>query len=94
MPPGSPPATLDSNSHILNVKYKGFDFGTLGAYAYLLDLENNASNSNASYGLRLTGKYDFNQDTSVQYEAEYATPEHITAGANVLLNAVLKLDAA
>ena len=27
-------------------------------------------------------------------EAEYATPEDITAGANVLLNAVLKLDAA
>lgn len=70
---GSPPAKLDSDSHILNVKYKGFDFGTLGAYAYLLDLENDPANSNASYGIRLTGKYDFNQDTAFQYVAEYAT---------------------
>lgn len=70
---GKPPATFDSDSHIFNAQYKGFDFGTLGAYAYLLDFENNPSGSNQSYGLRLTGKYDIAQDRSIQYEAEYAT---------------------
>lgn len=70
---GTPSATFDSDSHLFNVQYKGFGFGTLGAYAYLLDLENNPGNSNSSYGLRLTGKYDLARDRSIQYEAEYAT---------------------
>lgn len=55
------PSSTDfrGNSHLLNVRYEGLSFGTLTAYAYLLDLHNGAGDtaSSNSYGLRWTGDW-------------------------------------
>jgi hypothetical protein len=70
---GTPPDEFDSDSHVVNAQFNGFDFATLSAYAYLLDLENSPPNSNRSIGLRLKGKQNFAENGSIRYAAEYAT---------------------
>ncbi len=62
-----------SDSHILNASYKGLPFGTLAAYAYLLDFDNAAPNSTATYGLSLAGSAPVGNDLKLTYRAEYAT---------------------
>lgn len=71
----------DSNSHVLNAGYSGFSFGTLTAYAYLLDFDtDNAAaktaarnNSNATYGLSLAGARPLTKELKASYRLEYAT---------------------
>ena len=70
---GSPPDEFDSDSHIVNVHFDGFQYARLSAYAYFLDLENSPVDSNKSYGIRLTGKRGITTDTLIEYSAEYAT---------------------
>jgi hypothetical protein len=70
---GTPADEFDSDSHIVNVHFDGFEFAGLSAYAYLLDLENSPANSNQSYGLRLKGKRDIATGRYIEYAAEYAT---------------------
>ncbi len=62
---------FNGNSHIFNANYDGLSFGRLTAYAYILDLGNDAgdTNSNNTFGLRLTGNV---LDTALTYHAEYA----------------------
>lgn len=63
----------ESDSHVLNASYSGLRGGTLTGYAYLLDFDNAAVNSSATYGLSLTGTPALNQDLKLSYRAEYAT---------------------
>ena len=65
-------ANFDSDSHFINVKYKGIDFAKLEAYAYLLDFQNAAASSTATYGARINGAYSISAKTKIIYAGEYA----------------------
>jgi hypothetical protein len=39
----------DSSSHVFNASYVGWPAGTLTGYAYLLDFDNSAANSSATW---------------------------------------------
>lgn len=67
-----PAGRWDSDSHLFNANYTGLTFGTLTGYAYLLDFDNAATNSNATYGLSLSGQKPLNDDLKFTYRAEFA----------------------
>ena len=69
---GTPPADFQSDSHVLNVKHDISPNWDITAYAYLLDLENAPSRSNATFGVRATGTVDVNDRITTSYTAEYA----------------------
>lgn len=62
----------DSDSHIFNAGYSGLPIGTIVGYAYLLDFDNAAANSTASYGISLAGKLPLDEN-KISYRAEFAT---------------------
>ena len=64
---------FESDSHVLNASYGGLPIGTLTGYAYLLDFDNAAVNSSATYGLSLAGAVPLSQQVKLSYRAEYAT---------------------
>jgi hypothetical protein len=63
----------DSDSHLLNISHSGYTAGTLTAYAYLLDFENSAANSCATYGASFVGAQKFSETLKFTYRAELAT---------------------
>jgi hypothetical protein len=63
----------DSDSHVFNASYGALPIGTLTGYAYLLDFDNAAPNSSATYGLSLVGARPVADGVKVLYRAEYAT---------------------
>ncbi len=65
---------FDTSSHHLRAAYKGFDFGTIIAYAHLLDFDRRAQFglSTQTYGLRFTGNYPLSDDLALLYTGEYA----------------------
>ncbi|HTJ78146.1 MAG TPA: alginate export family protein [Rariglobus sp.] len=72
-----------SNSHLVNVSYAGVPFGTLTAYAYLLDFKAHdgtpaaqtaaRNNSTQTYGLSYVGAYPVGKEFKATYRLEYAT---------------------
>lgn len=62
----------DNKTHLLNIKHKGWDIGTLSAYAYLIDNKDFARFSTDTYGLRLVGMRVHSESLSWLYSAEYA----------------------
>lgn len=69
---GTPAADVDwdSSANILNLNYKGLGFGTLSAYAYLLDLDDAPAMSTKTFGARFNGSQG--DKTKLLYTAEYA----------------------
>lgn len=66
-----PQGDWQSDSHLLNASYTGLSFGVLTGYAYLLDFDNAAANSTATYGASLAGGVPIGENKLV-YRAEYA----------------------
>lgn len=66
---------IDSNLHLFNAKYSGWEYGSITAYSYLLDFKKAAfyGNSSRTYGLRFTGKAAINDALNLLYTAEYAS---------------------
>lgn len=62
----------DSNSHLLNVSHTGLKAGTLTGYAYLLDFDNAATQSSATYGASFAGGAAVGSELKFTYRAEYA----------------------
>ncbi len=62
----------ESDSHVLNAGTK-LGGGTLSAYAYLLDFDNAAANSTATYGASYSGSVKLDDKTSILYRVEAAT---------------------
>jgi hypothetical protein len=73
---GLPPANrdFDSDSHLVNVSYSGWDYARLVGYTYLLDLENpaGAANSCATYGGYIAGSAPIGEAVAVGYRGELA----------------------
>lgn len=68
-----PSGDLDTLTHILHGDYKVADWLDIVGYGYLMDIHHSATNSTATYGLRLTGTTPINDAWSFMYEAEGAT---------------------
>lgn len=65
-------ANFDSDSHFLNVVYRGVPWGRVEAYAYLLDFDNAPGNSTQTYGLRFSGAKKISERWQAIYTLEYA----------------------
>lgn len=63
----------DSNSHVFNASYAGLKAGTLTGYAYLLDFDNAAAQSCATYGVSFAGGSPLSKDIKLTYRLEAAT---------------------
>lgn len=65
-------ANFKSNSHLINFQYTGFILGKLEAYGYLLDFDNAAAASTATYGVRFSGAQKLSETTRLIFAGEYA----------------------
>jgi hypothetical protein len=65
----------ESDSHVLHASFGGFPLGTASAYAYLLDFDNAATNSSATYGASLSGGRALNAAAKLNYRAEFAVQQ-------------------
>jgi alginate export protein len=62
---------VDTRSHLINLHYKGLQFGTFTGYGYLIEYPDNEITSQQTYGLRFNGNVDLN-NVKIIYTAEYA----------------------
>lgn len=69
---GTPARNFDSNSHLLDLKYRLSNAVRVSGYGYLLDLEEGAVFSNATYGVRVDGELASDTAPAFRYGAEYA----------------------
>ena len=67
-----PQGNWDSDSHLLNASYVASPAATVTGYAYLLDFENAAANSSATFGASVTGTPALNETLKLSYRGEYA----------------------
>lgn len=67
-----PAGDWDSENHLVNASYSGWEYGTVTAYSYILANKDSAANSSATYGASFAGSAPVCEDTSVNYRAEYA----------------------
>lgn len=67
-----PAGVWKSDSHVFNAGYSGLPVGTITGYAYLLDFDNAAANSAATYGISFAGNQPIDEN-KVTYRAEFAT---------------------
>lgn len=68
-------ADFDSESHLINLAYNGFDFGQVVLFGYHLDLDGQATagaSSSDTFGIRVTGKGEVNDDLAIKYALSYA----------------------
>lgn len=70
----SPVGNFDSNIHLFNLTYSGFEYGKLETYAYLLDLNDAFALglSTKTFGANFDGKAEISEDIKILYFAEYA----------------------
>ncbi|MDP6708285.1 MAG: alginate export family protein [Alphaproteobacteria bacterium] len=68
----SPVGSFNTDSHVFNASYSGFDVATLTAYAYLLDIEDLPARSTMTFGLRAAGSYDLGKTLAEGVKALYA----------------------
>lgn len=73
---GLPAANQDfhSDSHLVNVSYAASPYAKFTGYSYLLDFDNSAANSTATYGGSISGAWNFDKDKGgkVNYKGEFA----------------------
>ena len=72
---GTPPATFDSNIHLFDARYEASDALRLTGYAYLIDLKDADSLSNATLGIRLEGSVVPADGWDLSYVADYGSAE-------------------
>lgn len=85
---GSPPASLDSKSHVLHLDYDAHDAGRIVGYGYFLDLSNAAAVSSQTLGIRYTNRFSMAQ-ISIPVTLEFARQQDygdnpVTYSANYL----------
>lgn len=73
-------ADVDSDDHLLNLKYKS-DVGTLTLYGYFLEVDNNIENSLDTIGVSFVGSKKMDA-FKLSYAAEFATQESDTAATD------------
>ncbi|MFW5451856.1 MAG: alginate export family protein [Methylophagaceae bacterium] len=76
---------INTDLHLFNAKYSGWEYGAFTAYSYVLDFDKVAfqGNSSRTYGLRFQGKAPIREGLNVLYTADYATQsDHADNPAN------------
>lgn len=68
----SPVGRFRGDNHLFNAGYTGFGNVTLGAYAYLLDLNKAPVLSTETYGLRISAPFTLAENTKLTLNGEYA----------------------
>jgi len=65
---------FDSNSHLINAAYQLAPTIVVTGYSFLLDFDNAAANSSATYGLSVVGSHVFDEQKGAKltYRLEYA----------------------
>jgi hypothetical protein len=69
---GTPPADLDSHTHLLDASWSYSPALTLSAYAYLMDFDNADALSNQTFGVRATGGADLTSSLKGTWAVEVA----------------------
>jgi hypothetical protein len=69
---GTPPADLDSNSHLLDASWSAGPVATLSAYGYLLDFADADALSNQTWGVRANGAAEVVAGWKLGYTLEFA----------------------
>ncbi len=69
---GTPPADFDSNTHLIDLDWKPDPRLALNAYGYLMDFDNEAAQSNRSFGLRASGNWPVGGEWKLGYALEVA----------------------
>jgi hypothetical protein len=64
--------TVDTDSHLVNLKYTGLPIGDLEGYGYFLEDEDTPATATQTIGLRLSGAQPVNDEWKVIYTVEYA----------------------
>ena len=64
---------FESDSHLVNLKYTGIEDLTLGAYAYLLDLDDVLVLSTQTYGVSASYKAKLGEKLALKVGGEFAT---------------------
>ncbi len=72
---GSPAADIDTSTHLLNLKYSGWNLGEISIYGYLVDMQDAPVLSTETYGVRFGGARKVGGTTKLVYALEYATQE-------------------
>jgi len=72
---GSPPATLDSDSHILNLKLTKLPLGALTVYGYHLEFDDAPQLSASTFGARYDGSRAVGGDVTLGWALEFANQE-------------------
>ncbi|MDO9126695.1 MAG: hypothetical protein Q7U42_07480, partial [Parvibaculum sp.] len=75
----SPAGRFRGDTHLFNADYTGFGAVTLGAYAYLLDLNEAPDLSTETYGLRVSAPLTLAENAKLTLNGEYAR-QHDRAG--------------
>lgn len=79
---------IDLKGELLNLAYRGFQYGTLVSYAYLLDYELDQpippTASNKTLGMRFDGWYQQEGGTKYFYTTEYADQSDYQEGASTV----------
>jgi Alginate export len=70
---------VDTRSHLINLHYKGWQFGTFTGYGYLIEFPDNETDSQQTYGLRFAGNTDLS-NAKILYAAEYAKQSDYKGG--------------
>lgn len=78
---GMPPATLDSDSHLLNVKLASLPIGSLTFYGYHLDFDDAPQLSADTLGVRHDGSHAIAGRWNLGWALEYARQEDTGANA-------------
>ena len=68
-----PLSHFDSDSHLVNLQYRGLSLGVLEAYGYFLDLGNATGFSTRTFGARFHGKRKLTDHIDALYTLEYAS---------------------
>ncbi len=78
---GSPPASLDSASHLLNLKLTSLPVGAVTIYGYHLDFDNAPQLSSQTLGARYDGTQALGDTWKIGWALEYARQEDAGASA-------------
>jgi len=77
---GTPPASLNGASHLLNLRVDSLPIGALSLYGYLLDFEDAPQQSSDTLGARYDGVQELGTSWNLRWALEYA--RQTEAGAN------------
>ncbi len=75
---------IDTDTHLINVSYRGLAAGKITASGYFLDLTNAPAASNSTLGVRFAGGAKVNDDVKALYTLEYAKQGDYKEGASTI----------